>query len=53
MSKVFMRRPVWLAWYPLRGRRCTFGPDEAAGGWHFSVAVGPLYMGLGPGRPLP
>lgn len=54
-SRVLTRRPIWIAWYPLRGRRCMFGFDETRdqNGWHFSAALGPLYMGLGPGVPLP
>lgn len=47
-------RLVWLAWYPLRGRRCHVGRDTVRGsGWHFSVAVGPAYLGIGTGAPLP
>lgn len=54
-SKLFIaRRSIWLAWFPLRGRRCSFGRPETRGdGWYFHVALGPLYLGLGPGTPLP
>jgi hypothetical protein len=54
-GRVFIRRRrVWLAWYPLRGRHCMFGQSATRGdGWHFHAALGPLYLGLGPGTPLP
>lgn len=54
MNKVFIRRQwLWLAWYPLRGRRCQFGFDEVQdGGWHFSAALGPLYVATGSGLPV-
>lgn len=47
-SRAFIRTNlVWLAWYPARGRRCQFGMDAVqAGGWHFSVALGPLFCSL-------
>lgn len=53
-SRVFLHhRLVWLAWYPLRGRRCTLRPERSRNGWHLAAAVGPLYLGLGPGTPTP
>lgn len=52
-GKVLIRRPIWLAWYPLRGRRCTFHPERCRDGWHLSIAAGPLYLGVGPGTPSP
>lgn len=56
MSKVLIgHKWFWLAWYPLRGRRCHFGFTEVRNGegWYFVAAAGPLYFGLGPGWPLP
>lgn len=47
---------VWLAWYPLRGRRCTLEAGRRAtrnGRFRLTAAVGPLYLGIGPGVPLP
>jgi hypothetical protein len=53
-GRVLIRtQPLWLAWYPRRGRRCQVGFDDAVGGWHFSAALGPLFFATGPGRPLP
>ena len=57
-GRVFIgRRLVWLAWYPLRRHHCLWAFDRSTialngqqAGWHFAVAVGPLYLGLGPGR---
>lgn len=54
-GRVFVRRRlVFLAWYPLRGRRCMARLERAArNGWHLSLALGPAYLGLGPGVPTP
>ena len=54
-SRVFIRRrPVFLAWHPLRGRRCDFGFCETRDDRrYFHIAAGPLYLGLGYGVPLP
>jgi hypothetical protein len=54
-QRVFIRsKLLWLAWYPLRGRRCQVGMDGVRGdGWHFSAALGPLYFGTGTGCPEP
>lgn len=51
-SKVFVRREnVWLAWYPMRGRRCQVEFDRAER--FFVIALGPAYLCLGPGVPQP
>lgn len=58
---IFCRRPVWLAWYPKRGLRCTFSftrhcePrfDWCNTGWNLTVAIGPALASLGPGTPSP
>lgn len=51
-SRVFIRgHLVWLAWYPKRGRRCSFIPARRPDGWHLSIGLGPLWLGLGPGTP--
>jgi hypothetical protein len=60
-SRVFIRtRWLWLAWYPLRGRRCsarferhTRPTEPARDGWCLRLAVGPAYFGVGPGVPTP
>ncbi len=54
MGKVLIRHHLlWLAWYPLRGARCTFKPERSASGWHLAIGVGPAYLGIDPGRPTP
>lgn len=51
-GRAFIRtRLVWLAWYPLRGRRCSFIPARRPDGWHLAIGLGPLWLGLGPGTP--
>lgn len=60
-GRVFIRsRLLWLAWYPLRGRRCmaaftrhTRPLEPARDGWRVNLAAGPLYLGFGPGVPTP
>lgn len=55
-GRALIRSPrVRLAWYPARGKRCTFGRNKTRPGTgrHFSAALGPLYLGLGSGVPLP
>lgn len=60
-ARVFLHgNLLWLAWYPLRGRRCSFRferhtrPTEPRrNGWHLTIALGPAYLGLGPGVPTP
>lgn len=57
-SRVLCRRPIWVAWYPRRGRRVTVLlsnhlTHSLNGRYHLTVAVGPLYFGAGPGIPLP
>lgn len=52
-GKVFVRaRFVWVAWYPKRGRGCTWMLDRN-GGFHLSIGLGPLFVGLGSGTPRP
>lgn len=49
-SKVLIRgRRVWLAWYPLRGRRCQVRIDTRE--HFFEAAAGPAYLCLGTGTP--
>jgi hypothetical protein len=56
---VLLRRPIWLAWYPLRGRRCMWRLERGLARtrgrqhWHLGIGLGPLYLGLGPGIPTP
>lgn len=53
-SRVFVRsRLLWVAWYPARRLRCMFKPEMTKHGWYLSIALGPLYFGLGPGIPSP
>ena len=55
-GRVLIRsRPLWLAWYPLRGRRCSLSVTDKTrnGRWHLSAGLGPLYLGVGPGVPFP
>jgi hypothetical protein len=60
-GKVFLRRPVWIAWYPLRGHRCNLRFVRncrrvrvlGRGRWHAWVGLGPFYAGFGPGIPEP
>lgn len=60
-GRIFIRsRQVWLAWYPLRGRRCaarferhTRPTDPARDGWRLTLALGPAYLGVGTGVPTP
>ncbi|UIU47074.1 hypothetical protein [Microcystis phage MinS1] len=60
-GRAFIRtRLVWVAWYPLRGRKCMWHFERATrpqqphlNGWHLAIAVGPAYLGLGPGVPTP
>lgn len=55
-GKAFIRgRLLWLAWYPGRGRKCCLRRDAVRFGigWHVSAGVGPLYLGVGTGTPLP
>ena len=53
-------RLVWVAWYGNRKARCSlfFRHCKLAryprfGKWHLTLAVGPAYLGLGPGVPEP
>lgn len=53
-------RYLVLAWYPLRGRRCSLRHQRhtrlhspARDGWHLTAALGPAYLGVGPGVPTP
>ena len=41
-----------IHWYPKRGRRCNI-VREARGGWYLGIGVGPLFLSIGPGTPLP
>jgi hypothetical protein len=53
-GRVFVRsRWVWLAWYPLRYQRAQCDYERADDGWVLSLGLGPMYLGLGPGTPLP
>lgn len=59
-SRVLVRRPIWIAWYPLRSGRCsarftrhTRPGDPERDGWHAHLAIGPLYVAIGPGVPAP
>lgn len=48
-------RFLWLAWYPLRGRRCDFGwttSHTQNRRWHLQIAIGPAYASIGPGVPF-